>query len=344
MAVSLGYWAPSGGAPGRVYVNGMPGTGPGTKVHLKQARGGRIVMVVTGDTVAVSEDAVLAAARAAAPELDMGWDAFVSAVQAQPPRRRGPAPGTKASSRPGYGQAWGLGNPIPGAADFEAVTPEMAANPIPEPTTIVVDHREPGIIADLLRTVANLQVEVGELDTGDYQVRGHLVIERKTAEDFVQSVVEDEKRLFHQTHAMGISGMQPIVILEGDPYAQGRMGIKNVDGTLSYLMAIHRIPVFQTRTPAHTAEVIAKLVRHTVHGLGYPDPATKASGAPQDPRAAAAYMLTCIPGVSSTLAARLLAAFGSIQGVALAEPAALRGIEGVGPAVAAKIMATMRPG
>lgn len=344
MAIVLRHWQPATGGFDLVYVNGLEGVPPGTKVHLRRTRG-RVTVSIQGDAGALDADTVLAEVTQVVPGGDTSWEAIVAFARDQPAARRGTKPGTRASSRADCAATGARGGmkAIPTQADFDTVETDMRSHPIPEPTTLLVDHREPGEMVDLLRTVRNLLVEVTTLEVGDYAVPGHLVLERKTVSDFVNSVTEEEGRLFHQTEAMARSGMLPVVLLEGDVYAQGRMPIKNVDGTLSYLVAIRRIPTFHTRSLPHTAEVIAKLVRHAVHGLGYPDPATKAA-APQAPRAAAAYMLSCIPGVSSTLAARLLSHFGSVRAVAEADAADLRAVDGVGPVIAASIAATMGRG
>ena len=254
--------------------------------------------------------------------------------------KRGAIPGARASSRSTTPWHMRQGEGAPTPEMFEIISPQMAANPIPQLTTLLVDHREPGEVVDLLRTVVNLNVEVTTLETGDYVVPDHLVIERKTTSDFVNSVIGSDKRLFHQAAALNASGMRSMWILEGDPYNQVSMPIKNVDGTLTYLMLIRRIPVFYTRSLAHTAEVIAKAVRHAVYGLGYADPASKAM-APQNPKAAAAYMLSCSPGVSSTLGIRLVAHFGSIRAICAAEVSELRAVDGVGPVIAASIRDTL---
>jgi ERCC4-type nuclease len=212
----------------------------------------------------------------------------------------------------------------------------MRSHPIPAPTTLLVDSREPKAIVKMLRTVSNLDVKVKKLSVGDYVVEGFLAIERKTPLDFVQSVIGEERRLFHQTSELLGSGLKPIVLLEGDIYEQCSMTVKSVDGMLSYLV-MRGIYLIHTRSSRHSAAMIAKIVRHTVYGLGYPDPVTCAV-APRDPRQAAAYLLSCIPGVSGTLAKRLIDQFGSVNGVCRATRQDLLSIHGIGPAKANQII------
>jgi len=225
---------------------------------------------------------------------------------------------------------------LPSKGDFSDIEVDMRSHPIPAPTTLLVDSREPKAIVKMLRTVSNLDVKVKKLSVGDYVVEGFLAIERKTPLDFVQSVIGDERRLFHQTSELLGSGLKPIVLLEGDVYEQCSMTVKSVDGMLSYLV-MRGIYLIHTRSSRHSAAMIAKIVRHTVYGLGYPDPVACAV-APRDPRQAAAYLLSCIPGVSGTLAKRLIDQFGSVNGVCRATRQDLLSIHGIGPAKANQII------
>ena len=225
---------------------------------------------------------------------------------------------------------------LPSKGDFSDIEVDMRSHPIPTPTTLLVDAREPKALVKMLRTVSNLDVKVKKLSVGDYVVEGFLAIERKTPLDFVQSVIGEERRLFHQTSELLGSGLKPIVLLEGDVYEQCSMTVKSVDGMLSYLV-MRGIYLIHTRSSRHSAAMIAKIVRHTVYGLGYPDPVTCAV-APRDPRQAAAYLLSCIPGVSGTLAKRLIDQFGSVNGVCRATRQDLLSIHGIGPAKANQII------
>src|SRR5690606_7701164 len=60
---------------------------------------------------------------------------------------------------------------------------------------ILVDHREPQSIVDLLRSCPNVRVEVTSLPVGDFVI-GPIIVERKTVSDFEQSVMNG--RLFDE--------------------------------------------------------------------------------------------------------------------------------------------------
>ena len=75
---------------------------------------------------------------------------------------------------------------------------------------IYCDMRESrsGIIQKLQELGA--KVQVGELETGDYVVSGDIAVERKTAVDFVASILDG--RLFNQTGKMRLSFSKPIFL------------------------------------------------------------------------------------------------------------------------------------
>jgi Fanconi anemia group M protein len=194
-------------------------------------------------------------------------------------------------------------------------------------------------MVDWFRRVENLNVEIASLETGDYLIPDKIVIERKTVADFALSLVEDRKRLFNQTNRIALSGMRGILILEGNIYTQTSLPLNNITGTLSYLVAIQGMTLYQTLSMNHSADMIVKLLRHSVHGLGY-DLGLRAA-APKDPSKAAAFVLEGIPGVSAATAKTLMETFGSIVGVAGASVSDLRNVSGIGPKRATKIYDTL---
>lgn len=339
--VTLGYWAAPTGNFVRLYVNGLPLAGG--KAWLEKKRGA-VTVSFSGEGHGLDQDIVLSMVRAIAPGGDMSWDALIALAQSTP-SRRGPYAGATAASRRGgkaaSSQPWQANAAPWTTADVEATPIDMATNRIPEPTRLLVDHREPAEMIDHLREVENLIVEVAQLEVGDYVVPGKLIVERKTAQDLVTSVTEDAKRLFFQTEAMAVSDAPVrVLLLEGDIYGSQRLSLQSLMGTLSFIAVIQGASVLPTFSLRHSAIGIAKMVRHACFGLGY-DLGLRGSG-PKDPAAAAAYVLQGVPGVSATRAIALLKHFGSLSAIAVAPEAALRAVDGIGAKTAALIVATFR--
>jgi ERCC4-type nuclease len=335
----LKLWEPPNGGVKLIYIHNLDGIGPNTKVFLMAGRRqGPITAHFKGDPCDVSGEQVLAAVQAVIPGGDMTWSVLCEFALSQPKARPGPGPGFRASS-----SAWHTRQPrpLPTQADFDNIDPDILAHPIPQITRIIVDNREPEAFVRLLQGVGNLQVEVGHLVVGDFLVPDQLVVERKTVSDFVNSTIGPDKRLFHQAAALNRSGMHSIILIEGDVYAQDQMSVKSVDGMLSYLQNIRKIQVLHSRSMAHTADRIAKAIRHTLYGLGYADPGSKAPPLPPDMSSKAAYLLTTIDGVSPAIADRLLIRFGTVAGVCGASLKELLQVDGIGPKSAASIVRTL---
>lgn len=334
MSVKLNLWQ-SGTGFARIYLNGLPVAG---KAWLQASRGMTAVHFEQG-AAGMPESDVMALVAVAAGCDPTRWNDLLAVVEAMPKPVRGRQPGTMAANRRASAEA----PPAAWTAEHaDELDPNEMAHPLTQETTLIVDDREPAEMVDLLRAVTNLKVEIASLETGDYLVPGKLVIERKTAADLVTSVIDESKRLFSQTDRVASSGMRGVLLLEGDIYRQTNMKLPAIAGTLSYLAVIQGISVMETMSLKHSAYMIVKMVRHAVEGLGY-ELQLRGSG-PKDPAKAAAFVIEGIPGVSATTAKTLLAAFGSVAGLANANYEELLAVPGVGPKRAEQIFQTLRAG
>lgn len=311
MGVTLNHWQASNGYA-RIYVNGLAST---QKIWVENGRRG--IKISAGDLTA---DAVEIAIRDAYSLSDITWTAL-EALAKQP---KAPKAGRQNTSF----DPQKLHTPWT-ALEAQSLDANTMSNPIPEPITLLVDHREPSEMKAELSLIKNLIIEEAALDVGDYSIPDKLVIERKTVTDFVTSITEDNKRLFKQADAMAHSGLPSILILEGDIYGQRRTTLQSITGTLSYLSVIQRIAIVPTLSLHHSAYMIAKLVRHRVWGLGY-DLGLRGA-APDDPAQGAGFFIEGLPGVSALTAKRLLTHFGSARALANASEDDLRAVWGVGP-------------
>ena len=122
---------------------------------------------------------------------------------------------------------------------------------------IVVDDRErpSGVVAELEKA-GKAMVKVEHLSVGDYCVDGAVLIERKTAADFAQSLMDG--RLFSQAGRMSSSPFRPAYIIEGTRTEWSGLGVSRgaLQGALVTLMLIFDVPVFRSTEPAETARLI----------------------------------------------------------------------------------------
>ncbi|HBO5516200.1 TPA: DNA-binding protein [Pseudomonas aeruginosa] len=199
---------------------------------------------------------------------------------------------------------------------------------------ILCDMRESrsGIIQKLQELGAKIQV--GELETGDYVLSGDLVVERKTAVDFVASILDG--RLFNQTGKMRLNFARPVFLIEGDVYStRSAIAREAIDGALSFLVAIEGCNIIHVRDQFAAAGLIYRMAKHAQEGLGYDVAFRRGKVAPG--RGEALFLIEGTPGVGPSTAIKVLNHFRSVHAFMNATVEELRLIPGLGPKKAERI-------
>jgi DNA excision repair protein ERCC-4 len=206
-----------------------------------------------------------------------------------------------------------------------------------EKVQIVVDDRErpSGVIEELEKALA-VVVKIEHLPVGDYCVDGAVLIERKTAADFAQSLIDG--RLFGQAGRMSSSALRPAYIVEGTSAEWAGLGVSReaLQGALVTLMLIFDVPVFRSSDPAESARLIfyigSQLVRQRDPGYA---PYRQAKAKRKKTRQLR--ILQSLPGVGADRAKKLLERFKTVRACFTASPAELSEVEGIGSKTAAAI-------
>ncbi len=311
----------------RVYVAGLPGATENTYVQLG-ASGVRIV----GNDSDLSDRLVWAQIaeeqglpQASPPEQ---FKALCNQLRNRPQGRRGAA--TPAREAPAAaGRRYGGSAPTGRDLAFDNIKNAQTV-------TIEVDHREPEEIDGWLALCENVEVTRKHLDLGDYRINGHILVERKSATDFANSV--QSGHLFDQAQRMSFdSSTLGVVILEGDLQNTPLSMLDSaITGAITCLSFVQGMNVIQTRHLQHTAYLLCKIAQHDRNGLGYQ--LTLRQKKPVKLLDVQRYVLEGLPGVNTNLADRLLDVFGSVQGVFAASPAQLMQVKGLGPKRVTEIM------
>lgn len=201
---------------------------------------------------------------------------------------------------------------------------------------IYADHREKesGVV-DALAACEDVVLEIRQLPVADYILSEKVAVERKTAADLAQSILD--RRLFGQVERLLKAFAQPVLIVEGKEL-YGRPGVhpNAIRGAFSFLAVLKGIPVLHARDAEDTAAYLRIMARHAQQGLGYEislRPKRKAATQAEQQR----YVLEALPGIGPALAKALLRHFGSLEKVFSAEEEALRVVPGIGKATARKI-------
>lgn len=201
--------------------------------------------------------------------------------------------------------------------------------------SIIVDSRE------LASRVARELLDHGIvskpkiLDVGDYVLSDRLAVERKTAEDFLQSIID--KRLLRQVLRLKQSYEKPVIILEGEGiYSKRSIHPNAVRGALASIVVDFGVPIVFSRDEKETAALIAAMLRRE-KAEGREDAQIRGDKRVLTLREQQESVIAGLPGVNITLARRLLEEFRSVERVFRAKEEELTRVQGIGEKKAKEI-------
>jgi len=199
---------------------------------------------------------------------------------------------------------------------------------------ITVDYRETTSgLTDLLKNSGAL-VEIAKLSYGDYIINDTITVERKTAKDFLLSIIDG--RLFNQLSNLKKFCNHPILLIEGNPYETehnfDRMAIK---GTLISIQTIWYVPIIFSRTIENSRDILLMISRQL--GTSIDVVPLRKGYRPKRIKSKQLYLLQGFPQVGPKLAKRLILHFKSVSKIMNASVQALTEVDGIGIISAQKI-------
>ncbi|MEM3882808.1 MAG: ERCC4 domain-containing protein [Candidatus Methanomethyliaceae archaeon] len=203
-----------------------------------------------------------------------------------------------------------------------------------ESVRILVDHREKQslTVKELLRLGAEL--EFRSLSVGDYVISECVAIERKTMEDFANSIID--KRLFEQARALRSSYSRPLIILEGRGPLMREIREEAITGALVSLVMDLNIPVIWVNDAIECAKIIMTIAKREERG-DLRSISLKDRRRAKTPDEEKEYIVASLPMVEAATAKKLLSFFGSVEKVFTASERELMEVEGIGPKKAKRI-------
>jgi len=193
-------------------------------------------------------------------------------------------------------------------------------------TEIIADHREKqsGLPELLVKQGAELTYQ--SLKAGDYFINRTLLIERKTAGDFVQSLIDG--RLFNQCRKIRESGLSGLFIIEGSlDLIDRKISAEVMQGALLSIMVSWQLPVYFSSEKKETANVLMRIC-HFQKTPG--NPARLHYGSGKKCHGSQVFFLQSLPNVGPKLALRLINHFGTLERIVNAGVSELKAVEGVG--------------
>ncbi len=204
-----------------------------------------------------------------------------------------------------------------------------------ERAIVFADVRESG--SGILKELNELEVDVRikQLEVADFQLSDRVGVERKTAEDFLQSLIDG--RLLEQAKNLVENFERPIFVIEGETL----YGIRNVHpnairGALAALVVDFKTPVIYTKNARETAEILAAIAKReqldkereiVLRGE------KRAFNLPEMQQ----FIVESLPKVGPSLAKNLLEYFGSVEKVFNASESELQEVKGIGETRAKEI-------
>lgn len=210
---------------------------------------------------------------------------------------------------------------------------EVSDRPKEEPGRVIVDPREREM-GKLLESLG-LEITLKSLEVGDYVLSDRLAVERKTAEDFVSSIIDPERNLFRQISDLSKTYDRPVLILEGRDLYTRQMNPASIRGALASIAVDYGVPIIPTENQEETAAVISLLAaREKKEGR---EPKVHGHKTARTLKEQQEYLISAIPSVGPAVAKNLLRHFGSIEKIMTASQEDLLQVELVGPKIAERI-------
>ncbi len=123
------------------------------------------------------------------------------------------------------------------------------------PFSIKADRRERGRILKRLEEAEGVQLEMVDLEFGDYLLPNEIVVERKSATDFILSVVDEG--LWVNIENLERLHARIVYIIEGDPYvARFHQKALDVHRAFARMVVQHNISVLPSADADHSAMLI----------------------------------------------------------------------------------------
>ena len=245
---------------------------------------------------------------------------------------------TMSASSQAIPQSTGLMAAAAGQASIEAFREGIEAN-TPQGPRIVIDDRETSskVVEVLSDMGAAIQLE--RLPHGDFAIGDRILVERKTARDFVDTLIERD--LLGQMKAMAEASTRPVLVIEGgDIYAQRDIHPNAIKGVLAALTVDMGVSLLYTRDAEDTAQMLFVLAKREESERGerkvHPHKSYHSVKEEQE------YIVSAFPEIGLRNARILLSHFGSVQKIVNASLDELVAVKGIGEKTAAKIFEICR--
>ena len=201
-----------------------------------------------------------------------------------------------------------------------------------EKIPIYVDTRE--LRSEVVKILSQeYRIVSKQLSVGDYVLSDRLAVERKTTEDFLESIKDG--RLFQQIKNLRDSYKKAILLIEGENLLTRNFREEAIYGAIASILSDFEVPVVFTKNPRETAKLLSSLIKREYSAKRPVKLITKKKSNTTEERQR--MIIETLPNISSRLSYRLLEHFGSVKNVINADVEDLIRVKGVGRKTAEEI-------
>ncbi len=193
---------------------------------------------------------------------------------------------------------------------------------------VIVDHRE--LSSPIPRLLSEMGVSIipEQLPAGDYVISEDVAVERKTASDFLQSLID--KRLFDQIIKLKEVYENPILIIEGESlYGLRNIHQNAIRGALASIVVDYNLPILWSRDADDTAKLIYAVVsrRQSIRDSSF---SLKKGKLPVTISEIQERLISSLPQINQVLARRLLKLFKKPINIFNSSEEDLKKVSGIG--------------
>jgi Fanconi anemia group M protein len=209
----------------------------------------------------------------------------------------------------------------------------------PQGPKIVIDDRETSSKVVEVLSDMGAAIRLERLPHGDFAIGDRILVERKTAHDFVDTLIDRD--LLGQIKAMAEAVTRPVMIIEGgDLYSQRDIHPNAIRGVIAALTVDMGVSLLFTSDAEDTARMLFVLAKREENERGerkvHPHKSHRSQKEEQE------YIISAFPEIGMKNARILLANFGSIMGIVNADLEELVAVKGIGEKTAQKIFELSR--
>ncbi|TFG26332.1 MAG: DEAD/DEAH box helicase [Promethearchaeota archaeon] len=200
--------------------------------------------------------------------------------------------------------------------------------------SVICDNRETASPVVRFLSLMGVDLKLEQLVVADYIISQRVGIERKSAQDFNDSIKDG--RLFTELIDLNKNFERSILIIEGDPFLNSNLNIKALYGAITSIILNLGITVYRTHDAKETATFLYHLAKkEQTESKG--DVKLRFEKAPIDLSHLLEFIIAGVPGVNSLRAKNLLREFKTLQSIFNSDIPDLTKVDNIGKKIAQEI-------